>query len=510
MGQPGGKQARPWCEFELDQELSLARGLPDRPNVFRCRNCGFVTAPCKTDNARLVRRRCRWFDLKIPCPVHVPPCWCGGLGDVVDRALYRLATWWHRHADPVTRDERARALLTWYGRGVDWLEKRLTRKEVERPPGGCGCGRRKRWLNQLVPMPRTCRKLCGVKVPGPREAVRIMLVFPHGFGDGVQFTSTLRHLRKHRPAWRIDVWAKYGQHQLFASFAERVFLMDRPETPQPNPADYDAWRNVPWAEPDKTYENHPSTKVEKCLLEMLGIQPDPELWGYWATETDQDAARARTYLDLVAGPPAADGRYNAILLHYQGNSWVQSKNLDEQAIRATCREIHKLGYVPIILDWEWPFRSGILRDRAAGRAWQYVECPGKGHPLWGHEFEQTGNASALKALIERSAGFLGIDSGPEHLAAATSTPTWVVWYDSHPVNYYCPADNVVHVMRRNHGEKIWGDSDQGLRFFRKHYRSVESDKNMRLFLPELIRAFIEEREASGTNQARGGVGAGRM
>ena len=50
--------------------------------------------------------------------------------------------------------------------------------------------------------------------------------------------------------------------------------------------------------------------------------------------------------------PARDGRYPAVLIHYQGNSSRSEKDLPLEVARGVCEEILDAGAVPIVLDWD--------------------------------------------------------------------------------------------------------------------------------------------------------------
>ncbi len=36
--------------------------------------------------------------------------------------------------------------------------------------------------------------------------MNVLIEFAHGLGDAVQFSVVLKHLRKYKPDWNIDVW----------------------------------------------------------------------------------------------------------------------------------------------------------------------------------------------------------------------------------------------------------------------------------------------------------------
>ncbi len=65
---------------------------------------------------------------------------------------------------------------------------------------------------------------------------------------------------------------------------------------------------------------------------------------------------------------------------------------------------------------------------------------------------------------------VGVNSGPLHVAATTSTPTIAVWLRHHPVHYFHLADNVTHLVPEDHPACLGGDRAAGADFFRQHYR----------------------------------------
>ena len=90
----------------------------------------------------------------------------------------------------------------------------------------------------------------------------------------------------------------------------------------------------------------------------------------------------------------------------------------------------------------------------AGRR-RAVHNPHADEELWGGT--GTGDAEALAALIEHSALLVGVDSGPLHVAGATTTPTVGVWLRHHPLHYFGLADNVLHLVPDRHETHVRGD-----------------------------------------------------
>jgi hypothetical protein len=335
---------------------------------------------------------------------------------------------------------------------------------IKKSPG-CKCPWRQAWLNWALPIPRPLA--AWIKQP------TLLARFEHGFGDAVQFTTVLLHLRHLHPEWAIDVSSKVGAHTLFRGLARHVYSEDK------SAEGYTDYRWVPWHEPWETYSNSPSTKAEQYLRHAFQIEPIEELCRYAVCISDEVMESASDYLAEMCGRRVASGqRYPIVLIHYQGNSAKDAKDMSERVARELCLVAKRAGFLPFVLEWETKPRSRLSeRD---GIAINDVK-----HPFWGGT--GTGDGEKIAAMIQQSAYMIGIDSGPEHVAGATDTPTMIAWHQFHPVNYYGLADNVEHVIRPGHRRFIFGDHDTGDEYFRRKYRFAEADKHYRYFLPALLK-----------------------
>lgn len=311
---------------------------------------------------------------------------------------------------------------------------------------------------QIAPPPglrSQARELKPERTEGPKTDV--LIKFRHGLGDAIQLTAVLRHLAHYHPDWDIDVAALPGKETAFAGLRrDSVRLGD--ETP-----DTSRYRHVfdlDWEECVTCYADCPSTKAERCLTEIFGLKPIAELCRYAMYPRDKAFAKARRYLEQVCQVNAGDnGRYPVVLIHYQGNTSAEYKDLSHATIRSVCEEVTNNGAVPVILDWD--NRSPLPDGKRIFNPHVQLE-------LWGGL--GTGDAEVLAALTELSSLMIGIDSGPLHVAAATSTPTIGVWTKHHPLHYLCDADNVMHLVPSDHRPLLRGDADVGDRYFREHYR----------------------------------------
>ena len=312
----------------------------------------------------------------------------------------------------------------------------------------------------------------------PVEAIgastrRLLLRFPHGFGDAVQLTTVLLHLRAMHPGWSVDVAVKRGADSLLAGLCRESFALND----EPPPATYDIRRSLAWHEPEACYANSPSTKAERCLREVFRIAPREEHCRYHIAPGADARRRADRYASELARP--------FVLVHYQGNSARGNKNLDERVVAALMEEVLRLGHQPVVLDWDG--RSRLVDGRR-------VVCPGADHPLWGGI--GTGDGATLAALAQRAAWCVGIDSGPGHVFGAVDTPATIVWTRHHPLHYYGLAANVTHLVPSGHRQLLRGDADTGLRYFEAKYR-------YRTYLDLARSLVLSARENLGADAANG-------
>jgi ADP-heptose:LPS heptosyltransferase/2-polyprenyl-3-methyl-5-hydroxy-6-metoxy-1,4-benzoquinol methylase len=287
----------------------------------------------------------------------------------------------------------------------------------------------------------------------PKE--KVLVEFRHGLGDAVQLTAVLKHLRKQRPDWDIDVASLVGKHSAFSGLCRNTFAIDRDSL---NQSEYGQVFRLDWEECRTPKSDCPSTKVTQCLSTVFQLSPVNDLCKYEVAQSELATSRARQYLESICDAGAdQNGRFPAVLIHYEGNTSSDKKNLSHELVREVCEVVLTSGAVPVILDWD---RRSPLPDGVR------IHNPGPDHPLWGDI--GTGDAEMLAALIEASRLMIGVDSGPLHVAGATSTPTIGVWTHHHPVHYFDLADNVLHLVPGNHEQLAHGAP--ALAFFTQNYK----------------------------------------
>ena len=295
--------------------------------------------------------------------------------------------------------------------------------------------------------------------------IQVLINFRHGLGDCVQFTVVVKHLLKRHPDWMIDLqFVDPGKGSLFHDF-DRVHVIWRDEDRKPR---YDEQYNLDWWEADSVESDAvPATKAEQCLRRIFGIEPEPELCCYSYPHKQKVSQRVADYLQEISGERLENGRFPVVVLHYEGNTAPEQKNLTHDIASRICAKVVELGYVPVILDWD--HRSPLPDDTS-------IHCPTSRHPIW--DGLGTGDALTIAELIERSTLFIGIDSGPQKVAATTTTPMICVWRQMHPVHYFPfkrdlgPANErsiaTRHLVPNNHLQHLRGDHARGMSLFSRY------------------------------------------
>lgn len=295
------------------------------------------------------------------------------------------------------------------------------------------------------------------KTIATKKSEPVLIRFRHGLGDAVQLTLVLQHLKHHHPDWEVDVGALIGKHSAFHGLCNAVFRLDVDSPPR---SDYKQIFDLEWPECVTCFSDWPSTKAERCLVEIFHLTPKTELCSYVMQPGREASTLARRYLeDTCRVSLDVYGRYPVVLIHYEGNTSPGEKNLSVEIARDLCEDILGCGAVPVILDWD--ARTPLADEQRIFNPHVHVE-------LWGGT--GTGDAEVLAALTELATLMVGVDSGPLHVAGATGTPTVGVWTGHHPLHYFSPADNVTHLVPENHVSLLRGNRTAGGQFFEKHYR----------------------------------------
>ena len=97
----------------------------------------------------------------------------------------------------------------------------------------------------------------------------------------------------------------------------------------------------------------PVDQTGRCLAEVFGLTPEPELFRYEIRVGERARELARRYLQTICQcEPDGTGRFPAVLIHYEGNTSNERKNLSHNLVREVCEVVLRSGTVPVILDWD--------------------------------------------------------------------------------------------------------------------------------------------------------------
>lgn len=230
-----------------------------------------------------------------------------------------------------------------------------------------------------------------------------------------------------------------GKHTGFHNLCAGTYIRGQ----RPLGLHFDKIITLKWFEADHCYRDVPSGKVARSLEEEFEIQPDASLFRY---QIDTQPCHVKLATAYVKTLPESKGM---VLIHYQGTSSPDKKNLPHEDIGEICRYLIKNHYTPVLLDWD--FRSSLVDQ-------QTIFNPDKYNPMWGGT--GTGCLATLAALISQAKLFIGVDSGPLHVAGATNTPSIGVWVRHHPIHFYelshvkhlLSKDSRRHLRTRNRGQ----------------------------------------------------------
>jgi len=268
--------------------------------------------------------------------------------------------------------------------------------------------------------------------------IKVLIKFAHGLGDTVQLSVVLRHLAIFHPDWQITVHCGRGKHTALLGLCHQVI---HDQEREPNEHDYAVVFSLMWFENYCRYLDRPNTKVTNTLTEVFNLPWMEDLGRYQIKVRPDAVVRASKYLQETGCRfDEVKKRFQAVLLHYEGNTSQSKKNLSHWQAREICFAIQETGRVPVLLDWD---RRSPLPDQKT------IFCPRAGQDdIWGGF--GSGDAEILAALISLSEAFIGIDSGPGKVASATDTPTLIHWLGHHPMQFHDPAANTVHLIPENH------------------------------------------------------------
>lgn len=276
-----------------------------------------------------------------------------------------------------------------------------------------------------------------------------------GLGDCVQFTIVLRHIKKYHPNWEIYTETNSGKEGCFLGLVKHTYNV---ECSPSNAKDFDRIIDLSFSEPnERTCElcvKHqlPATKTLSTIVDNLGLEPDRNLFKYSVQIPEKTRIMVKSYLRSL---PIRKG---LITLHYRASSWPHNKDIDEKDMVRICDHLVENDYTPLILDWKG---TGIPDQKR-------IFCPVRENSIW--MGKPHGDASVIAAIIECSDLFVGVDSGPLHLAGSTDIPTIAYWKFHHPVHFFDLAKNVLHLTPTEHLRYMKTPHKTGVDdYFQKNY-----------------------------------------
>lgn len=372
----------------------------------------------------------------------------------------------------------------------------------------CGCNMKRAVAWELKECP--LEKWPGQKhyqAPSNRPA-DFHLSLRAGLGDAVQFTQVVERLAREYPDASIELVTNYPRvfegkdegersrskdeggrmkdespeasaHSSFILHPSSLTSDGRPRLRIVEHASETHPNQARWPEPKGVFADAPATKAQHCLFRDFGLAPESSQYRFvirdsershvaqWIARVKDEGERSRSKdegerMKDESAEASAHSSLRLVLLHFSGVSWSAEKNFPLAVVEAAVRAVLDAGGLPLLLDQagSMPRIEGAIRVPAS-------VTPGVGE---------------LAALIEAVDLFVGIDSGPGHLAGAVRgkkedgrrkteevepevsvssvlrPPSSILcWKSFHPLHYF-PADNgVLHLVPADHQRLIRGN-----------------------------------------------------
>ena len=282
-------------------------------------------------------------------------------------------------------------------------------------------------------------------------------------GDCMLGQTYLRHWKQSNPNTELHLECEPGTEQIFQPVVDHVYPLVHPfywrtegeqfdQTPM-NPEPIQFVRPVHW------YPGHASTKTTQAILQEHW-EFDRSLYKWEIHPTAEQFQKVDEYISdqLPSDKPFA-------LIHYKGTAQPQNKDLTDSEAELAARLLIELGITPVVLhtaDNSIPFadQQTIFHPRYAST------------PMFRHEQLRGGlvESGLIAALIQRATALIGIDSGPEHIALATDTPTFIYYTYHHPVTVFDPTpSHITHLVPDDIGVLV---PEHAHDYFTEHYPNI--------------------------------------
>lgn len=268
----------------------------------------------------------------------------------------------------------------------------------------------------------------------------------HGLGDNAQFSVVLKHIEYYFPNWEIDLFCGKGKASFFSNIKNVKIVNTYPDAKK-----YDKIMDVLFPTPKICFSNNQSTKPIAFIKKILRVEPIPEFFRRYNIHIKQnDELLINEFLEK-------NKIDNYIVFHYLGKTLKEKKSLQEKEADDIIKVILKKGYFPLILDWK---NKSSLFKKYNIKNYTYK------NDLWANN--NFAEASLLAQLISKSKLYIGIDSGPLHVAGCTDVKIVGLWKKLHPINFYDLNNNTIHLVSKE--SKIKGDQKElAINYFEKNY-----------------------------------------
>lgn len=268
-------------------------------------------------------------------------------------------------------------------------------------------------------------------------AQTVDISFPHGLGDCANFALVAQLYREHGVDVRVACEA--NKHAFFKTVG----------VPTLENGSEAATKAVyhPWWEPDHLGRVKPDNILsQNKIWRNIAASPLPtlpfsanELWDKLLQLRKRDLFDR--HRELVA-PFIADLPGPLLLIHAHGNTSSGQKDMPTVVPRDLMQLfLERTGGSIVILDWDnrikWAHSSRI----------RHINY---------HFDKQLATPDALMGLLASADLFIGIDSGPFHLAGVADIPSIGVWFDHHPLRYALPRQNCLNIVAKYFPANLWG------------------------------------------------------
>jgi hypothetical protein len=205
-------------------------------------------------------------------------------------------------------------------------------------------------------------------------------------GDNCQFTIVLRHLREHYyPDMFLGVEAQVGCHSCFTGLADAVYIWRPPLLW--NEEKWDEIKVVQFNRPEQSYQDVPSIKATRCLLDEFHLSPLLHLYHATLNPTPEAIDKVQRFTTEELDLPYA-------VLHYDGHSRKADKCINHEEAAVLVNLFLECGLVPLLVDMD--YQSPLQQDTG-------VYHLDRRHPyLW--DGERVGDASTIYQLISFCCG----------------------------------------------------------------------------------------------------------